>query len=308
MHIVISDDYQDCIRSLDAFALTRGHQVTIHHDTVTDLDALAERFAPADAIVLIRERTRITDELLARLPRLRIIAQTGKVAGHIDLEACKRRGVRVTEGQGAGTATVELTLLLILASLRNLVAEANHLREGGWQRSLGHQLAGRTLGILGFGRIGSQVARIGGALGAKVLVGGRPSTLKKAVAAGFDIVATQEELLERSDVLSIHLRLTPETKHLLGSSDLARMRPGSLLVNTSRAEIIAPGALEQALNAGRPGRAAVDVFEEEPVLGARHPLVGRDDCLCTPHIGFVERDNYEAYFHGAFESINACAP
>ena len=307
MHVVIADDYQHCIRTLECFPLLRGHTVTIHHDTVTSIDGLAARYAPADAIVLIRERTRVTDELLERLPRLKLIAQTGKVAGHLDVAACKRRGIAVTESQGAGGATVELTMLLALASLRHLVDEANHLRAGGWQRSLGRQLAGRALGVYGFGRIGTQVARLAHAFGARVLVYGRSGSCERASAAGYEVAASREEFFASCELLSLHLRLTAETRSIVTANDLSRMRPDAILLNTSRAELIEPGALVAALRAGRPGFAAVDVFEEEPVLGASHPLLSLPNCLCTPHLGFVERDNYEAYFRAAFESINAFA-
>jgi D-3-phosphoglycerate dehydrogenase len=307
MHVVISDDYQDCVRTLHAFSLLATHSVDVHRDTLKDLDGLAERFANADAIVLIRERTAIDDALLARLPTLRLIAQTGKVSGHIDLAACTRRGIEVTESSGAGGATVELTMLLALASLRNLVDEANHLRAGGWQRSLGRQLAGRTFGVFGFGRIGTQVARLAHSFGARVLVYGRSGSCERARTAGYEVAASRAQFFSTSELLSLHLRLTPESRATITAADLASMRPDAILINTSRAELVEPGALVDALDRGRPGFAAVDVFEEEPVLAGAHPLLSRKNCLCTPHLGFVERDNYEAYFRAAFESVNTFA-
>ncbi len=307
MKIAILDDYQDCVRSLEAFRKLDGHQVAVFHDTPRDRAVLAERLADAEAVVLIRERTTIDDQLLERLPRLKLIAQTGKLAGHVDVEACRRRGIVVTEGQGSGAAVAELTLLLVLASLRHLVAEANRLRRGEWQGSLGRQLAGRSVGLVGYGRVGSRVAALLAACGARLRVWGRPSTLARAEAAGIATSASLGELLATSDIVSLHLRLTAETRHVIRPEHLAAMRPDALFVNTSRAEIVAPGALEAALRAGRPGSAAVDVFEEEPVLGASHPLLSLPNCLATPHIGFVERDNYEAYFGSAFDSINSFA-
>lgn len=307
MHVVIPDDYQDCVRTLQCYAKLQGHQITVYTDTVHDIDPLAARFAQAEALVLTRERTRISAELLDRLPRLKLIAQTGKVASHIDLAACAARGVTVTQGQGSGAATLELNLLLILASLRNFVPECNRLQAGLWQGSVGRQLAGKTLGVLGFGRIGEQLCRVGAALGAQVLVWGRESSRARASAQGYAVAATREAFFSDCDVLSLQLRLTPETQHSVTPQDLALMKADAVLVNASRAELIAPGALLHALQLGRPGFAAVDVYETEPVLGAAHPLLALPNCLCSPHLGFVERDNYEAYFGSAFDSINAYA-
>ena len=307
MHIVISDDYQDCIRQLTCFEKLKGHTVKIYNDTVSTTDALVERYKDADAIVLIRERTVITKELLERLPKLKVISQTGKMASHVDLEACKAKGIVVMDGRGSGAATAELNMLLILAALRRLVEEVVRLKDGQWQGYLGDQLSGKVLGVYGFGRIGKQVCHLGKAFGAKPLVWGRPSSLKKAQEDGFAVADSKETFFSTSDIVCLQLRLNEETRHIVTAQDLGLMKPTSLLVNASRAELIEFGALEAGLKKGRPAYAAVDAYESEPLLGADHPLLHLPNCLCTPHIGFVERDNYEAYFGIAFDNINAYA-
>ena len=307
MHIVISDDYQDCIRQLTCFQKLKGHTVKIYKDTVSTTDALVERYQDADAIVLIRERTVITKELLERLPKLKVISQTGKMASHVDLEACKAKGIVVMDGRGSGAATAELNMLLILAALRRLVEEVTRFKNGQWQSYLGDQLSGKVLGVYGFGRIGKQVCHLGKAFGAKPLIWGRETSLKKAQEDGFAIATSKEEFFSTSDIVCLQLRLNEETRHIVTAQDLALMKPTSLLVNASRAELIESGALEAGLIKGHPAYAAVDAYESEPVLGADHPLLHLSNCLCTPHIGFVERDNYEAYFGIAFDNINAYA-
>lgn len=307
MHIVIPDDYQDAVRGLACFAKLAGHSVTVYTDTVKEIGALAERFREADALVLIRERTRITAPLLERLPRLRLISQTGKGTAHIDVAACARQGVVVTAGTGSPYAPAELTWALVLAALRHVPQEVARLRGGHWQSTLGTGLRGRMLGIWGYGKIGKLVAGYGRAFGMDVRVWGREGSLSRARSDGYALFAGREELFERSDVLSLHLKLSAETRGIVTAADLARMRPDALLVNTSRAELIAPGALEAALRAGRPGFAAVDVYEEEPVLGAAHPLLALDNAVCTPHLGYVERDGYESYFGQAFDQVVAFA-
>jgi D-3-phosphoglycerate dehydrogenase / 2-oxoglutarate reductase len=307
MHVIIPDDYQDAVRGLACFPKLAGHPVTVFHDTVKDLDALAERLQPAEALILIRERTRITDALLARLPRLRLISQTGKGTAHIDLAACTRRGIAVAAGTGSPYAPAELTWALVLAALRHISQEVARLRAGQWQATLGTGLRGRTLGIWGYGRIGSLVASYGRAFAMNVLVWGREGSLSRARADGYATAADRRSLFEQSDVLSLHLKLDQETRGVVTAADLARMKPDALLVNTSRAELIEPGALEAALRAGRPGCAAVDVYEEEPILGARHPLLALDNAVCTPHLGYVERDSYEIYFGQAFDQVIAFA-
>jgi D-3-phosphoglycerate dehydrogenase len=301
MHVVIPDDYQDAVRTLDCFAKLANHDVTIYNDTVTDVDALVARFKDADALVLIRERTSIDDALLERLPRLKLIAQTGRGTAHIDVESCRRRGIHVAIGTGSPYAPAELTWALVMASMRRIPQEAVALRAGRWQTGLGAPLGkalrGRTLSIVGYGKIGALVAGFGRAFGMNVLV-------SRANADGYDH-ASREELFARADVLSLHLKLTPETRGTVTANELARMKPTSLLVNTARAELIAPAALEAALRAGRPGFAAVDVYESEPAL--TDPLVTMNNVLATPHLGYVERDSYELYFGQAFDAVNAFA-
>jgi len=303
MRIVIPDDYQDCVRRLNCFAALAGHEVTVYDDTVSDLDVLVKRFGDADAIVLTRERTAIGAELLDRLPKLRLISQTGKVSGHLDLAACTARGVAVAEGTGSTVATAEFTWALVLASRRNLVDEVNRLRAGLWQGSLGQQLGGQRLGVWSYGRIGRLVAGYGRTFGMKVWVWGREASTATAKADGFEVAPSRENLFAESDVLSLHLRLNDETRGIVTAADLARMKPTALLVNTSRARLIARDALAQALARGRPGFAAVDVYEDEPVLGANHPLLSLPNALCTPHLGYVERESYERFFGSAFDNI-----
>ncbi|OOG28635.1 3-phosphoglycerate dehydrogenase [Thioalkalivibrio denitrificans] len=305
MKIVIPDDYQDCVRTLACFARLADHEVTVYNDTVRDVETLAERFRDAEALVLIRERTPITDELLERLPRLRLISQTGKGIAHVDLEACTRRGVAVAVGTGAPFAAAELTWGLIIAAMRHIPAEVAAMKAGKWQTRLGTGLRGRTLGIFGYGKIGSLVAHYGRAFAMRVLVWGREGSLERAAMVGFDTAKSQEDLFARSDVLSLHLALNEGTRGIVTADHLAAMKPTALLVNTSRAELIAEGALVDALKAGRPGMAAVDVYENEPVRD--HPLLHLDNALCTPHLGFVERDGYELYFGAAFDNLLAFA-
>lgn len=299
MRVVIPDDYQDAVRGLDCFAKLAGHDVVIYNDTVTDIDPLAERFRDADALVLIRERTQITDALLERLPRLRLISQTGRGTAHIDTGACERRGIKVTVGTGSPYAPAELTWALVLAAMRRIPQEAAALRAGRWQTTLGTTVRGRTLGIWGYGKIGALVAGYGRAFGMNVVAWGREGSRSRAEADG---VAVAENIVEIADVLSLHLKLTKETRGIVTAAHLARMKPGALLVNTARAELIEPGALEAALRAGRPGFAAVDVYESEPALS--HPLLSLPNALCTPHLGYVEKDSYELYFGQAFDAIS----
>lgn len=306
MRIVIPDDYQDCIRGLDCFVKLSGHRVTVYHDNVKDVDALAQRFKDAEALVLTRERTAITAPLLARLPELRLISQTGKIGRHIDLAACTAHGVAVAEGSGAGGATAELTWALILASRRHLVQEVNRLQAGGWQHTLGQQLREQRLGIWSFGRIGRQVAHYGRAFGMKVWVWGRESSTADARAEGFAVAPSREAFFSESDIVSLHVRLVPETTGIVKTDDLIGMKTSALFVNTSRAELVESGALAAALERGRPGFAAIDVYEEEPVA-PDYPLLKMPNALCTPHLGYVERDNYEHYFGVAFDNVVAFA-
>ena len=303
MNIVIPDDYQDAVRRLDCFNKLDGHAVTVYNDTVTDIDLLAKRFQKAEALVLIRERTAISEALLSRLPKLKVIAQTGRGMPHIDLAACTRHGVLVTSGGGSATATAELTWGLVLAATRHIPQEVASMKAGRWQSRLGMGLSGRTLGIFGYGKIGRMVAGYGRAFGMKVLVWGREASLSGAAVDGYVTVSSQRALFEQADVLSLHVKLTNETRGIVTAADLALMKPSAVLVNTSRADLLEGGALVAALKAGRPGQAAVDVYEREPVLD--HPLLHLDNVICTPHIGYVEKDSYEVFFGSAFDHLLA---
>lgn len=305
MKIVIQDDYQDCIKTLACYAAIKHHEVTIYTDHVQDPQALVARFKDAQALVLIRERTVLTRAVLEQLVHLKVISQTGKVASHIDLQACHDLGITVMDGHGRGGSTAELTMLLILASLRNLVVEWQRLQQGQWQGTLGQQLSGKVLGIYGYGRIGAQIAHLGKAFGAEILIWGRENSLKNAAAEGFAVASSKAVFFQTCDVLSLQIRLAPENWGIVTLQDLLMMKPSAILINTSRAELIEAQALEKALTIGRPGYAAVDVYENEPVLERNHPLLSLPNCLCTPHLGFVEKDNYEAYFGIAFDNINA---
>lgn len=305
MHIVIPDDYQNVIRSLDCFATLAGHQVSLYHDAVDDVRVLAERFADADALVLTRERTRIDEALLSRLPKLKLISQTGKVSSHLDMDACTRHGVAVMEGRGSPIAPAELTWALIINARRQLFPAMQALYAGQWQINLGQRLAGQTLGIWGYGKIGQRLARYAQAFEMPVLVWGSEASRQAAIADGHQAASSREAFFAEADVLSLHLRLAPATRHLVTAADLALMKPSALLVNTSRAELIAPGALLESLNRGRPGFAALDVFEQEPLVDIDHPLLRHPGVLCTPHLGYVERDGYELYFGDAFANVRA---
>lgn len=307
MKIAILDDYQDACRTLDAWTKLAGHDVTVFRDTLKDEDALVARLKDFEALALIRERTRFTASLLERLPKLRALSQTGKAGAHIDRAACNKLGIAVLEGSGSPYATSELTWGLVLAAMRRIPQEVENLKKGGWQQSVGRALRGRTLGIYGFGKIGSVVAGYGRAFGMKVQVWGREGSLERAKAAGFEAAASREALFATSDVLTIHIRLAPETQGMVTGRDLALMKPDAVFVNTSRAELVAPGALAAGLVAGRPGFAAVDVYEEEPVQGAAHPLLALANAICTPHLGYVEKDGYELYFGSAFDNLAAFA-
>ncbi len=306
MNIGIPDDYQNAVRTLACFAKLDGHRVVVYNDTASDTAVLAERFRDTEALVLIRERTPITDELLAELPHLKLISQTGRGTDHIDLAACARRGIAVAVGTGSPYAPAELTWALVLASSRGIVREAERLRNGQWQTLLGTGLRGRTLGIWGYGRIGSIVAGYGRAFAMNVLVWGRGGSLERACADGYATAADKHELLRQSDVLSVHIKLNRETRGSITAADFAQMKPTALFVNTSRAELVEPGALEAALRIGVPGFAAVDVYEQEPVP-ASHPLLALENAVCTPHLGYVEKDSYELYFGQAFDNVLAFA-
>jgi D-3-phosphoglycerate dehydrogenase len=307
MHIVIPDDYQDAVRHLKAYDKLKGHQVTVYNDTVKDVAAQAERFKDADALVLIRERTVITPALLERLPKLKLISQTGKVSSNIKVADCTARGVAVAEGTGSPYSTAELTWGLVLAAARHIPQEVANLKAGGWQQTVGRQLRGLRLGVWAYGKIGRLVAGYGKAFGMEVWVWGREGSLETAKKDGYAAAPSREAFFAQSDVLSLHVRLNAETRGIVTAADLARMKTDSLFVNTSRAELVASGALEAALAQGRPGMAAVDVYESEPVLHADHPLLKLPNAVCSPHLGYVEQGNYELYFGTAFDNVVAYA-
>ena len=307
MRITILDDYFDTLRTLPCFRKLEGHQVDIWNDHLQEPSALAERLKDTEVLVLIRERTEIRAELLERLDKLRLISQRS-VYPHIDVAACTRRGVIVSSDQHPGSpsyAAAELTWGLILAAMRQIPQQMRSLRAGTWQIGVGNTLRGKTLGIHGYGRIGSTVAGYGKAFGMQVRVWAREASRERAQANGYAIASSKSALYEQSDIVSLHLRLVEETRGIVTAADLARMRPSALLVNTSRAQLIAPHALEQALRAGRPGMAAIDVFEQEPLHDSNHPLLTMDNVVCTPHIGYVTRDEFEIQFSDVFDQIVA---
>lgn len=314
MNIVILDDYQDAVRKLECAARLETYQAKVYTNTVKGLGQLSVRLKDADVIVLNRERTHITRQLIEKLPKLKLIVQTGRVGPHVDVVACTERGIAVAEGSGSPVAAAELTWALIMAAMRRLPHYIGNLKHGVWQQSglkagsmppnfgLGTVLKGKTLGIFGYGKIGQLVAGYGKAFGMNVLVWGRAPSRERAILDGFQAASSREEFFEQSDVLSLHLRLADETRGIVRLDDLARMKPTALLVNTSRAELIEPDALICALNRGRPGLAAIDVFETEPILQG-HALLRLENCICTPHIGYVEQDSYEMYFGAAFDNV-----
>ena len=305
MKISILDDYFDTLRTLPCFAKLAGHEITIWNDHVQDVDILAERLKDTEILVLFRERTQIRTPLLERLPKLRLISQRS-VYPHIDVETCTRLGIIVSSSQHPGTpsyAAAELTWALTLAAMRQLPQHVANLKAGTWQTGVGWTLKGKTLGIYGYGRIGATVAGFGKAFGMRVVVWAREATRAKAVTDGYEAAPSKEQFFETCDVISLHMRLVPATRGIVTAEDLARMKPTALLVNTSRAPLIVAGALEGALIAGRPGMAAVDVFEQEPVVGGNHPLLKMPNVVATPHIGYVTYDEYETQFTEIFDQI-----
>jgi D-3-phosphoglycerate dehydrogenase len=310
MKIAILDDYQDAVRHLDCFKCLDGHEVKVFTSSARGLGQLAIRLAPFDALVLIRERTAFPAALLSKLPDLKLISQTGKLAGHVDVAAATAQGIAIAEGIGSPVAPAELTWALIMAASRKIVPYANNLKEGLWQTAsinpelngLGRTLKGRTLAIWGYGKIGRMVAGYGKAFGMQVMVWGSENSRTAAQADGYVAAPSREAFFEQADVLSLHLRLNDATRGIVTAADLARMKRDALFVNTSRAELVEANALEVALQRGRPGQAALDVFTNEP-LPADSPLLKIPTVLATPHLGYVEKDSYELYFKIAFENV-----
>lgn len=314
MNIVILDDYQDAVRKLECAAKLEPYLTKVYTNTVKGLGQLSVRLKDAEVIVLNRDRTLMTRQLIEKLPKLKLIVQTGRVGAHLDVAACTERGIAVAEGSGSPVAPAELTWALIMTAMRRLPQYIANLKHAAWQQSglkvssmppnfgLGTVLRGKTLGIWGYGNIGKLVAGYGKAFGMKVVIWGRAPSRERALLDGFETALSKEAFFEQCDVLSLHLRLEEETSGIVRLDDLARMKPTALLVNTSRAELIEPDALIGALNRGRPGLAAIDVFETEPILQG-HPLLRLENCICTPHIGYVEQESYEMYFGAAFDNV-----
>lgn len=308
MIIAIPDDYHNLVRSLDCIKLLAGHDVRIYNDAAPPTATLVNNLRDAEIIVPIRERTQFTREIIEQLPKLKLFSQTGRSCHHIDLKACRDRGIAVAAGSHASPYTVaEQTWAMILGSLREIPRETALMKSGGWRNRFSTGLKGKTIGVFGLGTIGKLVAATGASFGMRVLVWGRDSSLTAARAAGYDTAASQDDLFEQSDVLTLMVRLSKETRGVVTADHLARMKPSALLVNTARAELIAPGALEAALKLGRPGYAAVDVYENEPVRNGEHPLLRLDNVLCTAHSAWLERDTYELYFGEAFANAAAFA-
>jgi len=307
MKISILDDYHDTLRTLACFRKLDGHDVKIWNDHVQDVDILSERLKDTEALVLIRERTQIRAPLIDRLDKLKLISQRS-VFPHIDIDACTRRGVIVSSSQHADTpsyAAAELTWGLVLAAMRQIPQQMAALRAGKWQIGVGSTLRGKTLGVYGYGRIGAVVAGYGRAFGMQVMVWAREASRARAQADGYAIARSKEAFFEQCDVISLHMRLVESTRGVVSAGDLARMKPSALLVNTSRAPLIERGALLAALRLGRPGMAAIDVYEQEPLLDTNDPLLAMDNVVCTPHIGYVSRDEYEIQFADIFDQIIA---
>jgi D-3-phosphoglycerate dehydrogenase len=316
VNIIILDDYQDAVRKLKCAAILDRFNAKVFTNTVKGIGQLSVRLRDAEVLVLIRERTHFPKQLLEKLPKLKLISQTGKVGPHIDVETCTRLGIAVAEGGGSPVAPAELTWALIMAAMRRLPQYIGNLKHGAWQQSglkaasmppnfgIGMVLKGKTLGIWGFGKIGQLIAGYGRAFGMTVVVWGSEGSRGRASAAGYAAAASRDAFFETADVLSLHLRLNDATRGIVDLDALSRMKPTALLVNTSRAELIEEGALVSALNRGRPGMAAVDVFESEPILQG-HPLLRLENAVCTPHLGYVEQDSYELYFEAAFANVVA---
>ena len=307
MKVAILDDYHDTLRTLQCYGKLAGHDVKVWTDHVQDTDGLAARLKDAEALILIRERTKIRAPLLERLPQLRLISQRS-VYPHIDIEACTRLGVVVSSNMHPGTpsySTAEMTWALILAAVRDIPQQAAALKAGRWQIGVGTTLRGKTLGVYGYGRIGAVVAGYGRAFGMQVQVWAREATRAKARADGYAVAPSKEAFFAECDVITLHMRLVEATRGIVTAADLARMKTTALFVNTSRAPLIEPDALVSALKAGRPGKAAVDVYEQEPVTDGRHPLLAMDNVVCTPHLGYVTREEYELQFADIFDQVVA---
>lgn len=307
MKIAILDDYQNAVKDLDCYALLNNLDTTVYTDIPASLDELVSRLVDKDAVVLIRERTQFSAELLARLPKLKLISQTGKISNHIHLDSCNAQGVAVAEGIGSPIAPAELCWSLILASSRHLVPYATNFQQGDWQNSgslgLGRTVHQLTMGIWGYGKIGQRIARYAKAFDMKVLVWGSQASRDRATADGFEAASSKQTFFAEADVLSLHLRLSSQTEACVTFDDLQLMKKDALIVNTSRSQLIETNALVRSMQAGRPGFAAVDVYDEEPATPEQESLLTMPNVLCAPHLGYVEKNNYELYFNIAFENV-----
>ncbi len=304
MKIAVLDDYQDALRSAKEFPLLAGHQVTAFTHAFSTSEAMIAALKEMDAIVLIQQRTPMSAAVINALPKLRFISQTGRNVGHLDLDALRARGIVISAGgHGGPNATAELAWALILAACRHIPEEVAALKAGGWQTTTGIGLHGKTLGIYSYGRIGALVARVGKAFGMRIVCWGREASLARAVADGFEAAVSKEAFFAEADILSLHLLGTPETRGIVKAGDLALMKPNALIVNTSRAALFEPGALLEALKKGRPGHAAIDVFDKEPAAG--DPLISMPNVTATPHLGYVEEANYANLFGTAINQLAA---
>lgn len=302
MRIAIPDDYQKVIKTLDSYEMLSGHDITVIHDYLPNQAELAAQLNDPEILILTRTRTSVNEELLKRLPNLKLISQTGKNAGHIDVEACEKHGVVVVEGRGNPIATAELTWALIMNGLRLIPQAIAGMKNGEWQTNLGRRIFGKRIGIWGYGKIGKRIAQYGKVFGAEIMIWGSNTSLKHAEEDGYLFASSKEEFFSSCDVITLHLRLKDATKEIVKKSDLLLMKSDALLVNTARAALIEKGALLEALQDGTPGFAAIDVFDEEPIFDSNHPLLEMENVICTPHIGYVERSSYELYFSIAFEN------
>jgi D-3-phosphoglycerate dehydrogenase len=302
MKIAIPDDYQHAVENLKCYSILEGCEVKLIHHTEKSAELLAESLKEAEILILTRERTEINEALLSRLPKLKLISQTGKISNHLDLAACTKYKVAVAEGQGSPVAPAELTWILIMNALRKIPQAIEGMKEGRWQVNIGTSVQGKTIGIWGYGKIGKRIAQYAKAFGAKVLVWGSEASGEEAMKDGFERASSKEDFFINADVVSLHLRLNESTRHIVKGADLALMKSSAVLINTARAELIEAGALLKALKTGRPGFAGIDVYEEEPVFDAHYELMQLPNVICTPHLGYVEQNGYELYFSKAFEN------
>jgi D-3-phosphoglycerate dehydrogenase / 2-oxoglutarate reductase len=303
MKVAILDDYQNIVKTLDSFNMLKEHEIVVFNDTEKEPELLAKKLNDFDALVLIRERTKIDEELVSHLPKLRLISQTGKIANHLDLNACTKYKVAVAEGIGSPIAPAELTWILIMNVARQIPNAIEAMKNGKWQVNIGTTIYGKTIGIWGYGKIGKRIAHYAKIFGANILIWGSENSRENAVADGFEKATSKEEFFKQSDIITLHLRLSEKTYGIVKETDLNLMKPSSIIINTARAELIEKGALLKCLKNGRPGFAGIDVYEDEPIYTADYELLKLSNVVCTPHLGYVELNSYELYFGKAFENV-----